>query len=143
MNLTDNDRAFLDAHHAAAMITLRADGTPHAVRVGVALVDGMLWSSGTHDRLRTGLLRRDPRCTLFVFDPTRRYLTLETIVTILEGPELVSRTTYGPDDEPTLRSAVEAAVDRLRHSGFAPRPSPRICGDCTSGEPMSTIGATC
>ena len=87
MNLTDNDRAFLDAHHAAAMITLRADGTPHAVRVGVALVDGMLWSSGTHDRLRTGLLRRDPRCTLFVFDPTRRYLTLETIVTILEGPD--------------------------------------------------------
>src|SRR5206468_9116879 len=57
MNLTDNDRAFLDAHHAAAMITLRADGTPHAVRVGVALVDGMLWSSGTHDRLRTGHLR--------------------------------------------------------------------------------------
>ena len=87
MNLTDKDRAFLDAHHAAAMITLRADGTPHAVRVGVALVDGMLWSSGTHDRLRTGLLRRDPRCTLFVFDPTRRYLTLETTVTILESPD--------------------------------------------------------
>src|SRR5438034_11745312 len=87
MNLTDKDRAFLDAHHAAAMITLRADGTPHAVRVGVARVHGMLWSSGTHDRLRTGLLRRDPRCTLFVFDPTRRYLTLATIVTILEAPD--------------------------------------------------------
>ena len=102
MNLTDNDRAFLDAHHAAAMITLRADGTPHAVRVGVALVDGMLWSSGTHDRLRTGLLRRDPRCTLFVFDPTRRYLTLETIVTILEGPE----------DQGPVRPAPEAPVTR-------------------------------
>src|SRR2546430_6574410 len=87
MKLTDKDRAFLEAHHAAAMITLRADGTPHAVRVGVALVDGMLWSSGTHDRVRTGHLRRDPRCTLFVFDPTRRYLTLEAIVTILEGPD--------------------------------------------------------
>src|SRR5438552_18167075 len=85
MNLTDKDRAFLDAHHAAEMITLRADGTPHAKRVGVALVDGMLWSSGTHDRLRTGLLRRDPGCTLFVFDPTRHYMTLETMVTMLEG----------------------------------------------------------
>ena len=53
MNLTDKDRAFLDAHHAAAMITLRADATPHAVRAGVALVDGTLWSSGTHDRIRT------------------------------------------------------------------------------------------
>src|SRR5258708_34684290 len=30
----------------AAMVTLRADGTPHAVRVGMALVDGKLWSSG-------------------------------------------------------------------------------------------------
>src|SRR2546428_2307088 len=88
MNLTDKDRAFLDAHHAAAMITLRADGTPHAVRVGVALVDGKLWSSGTKERVRTGHLRRDPRCTLFVFDPARRYLPLETMVTILESPDV-------------------------------------------------------
>src|SRR5947199_8198973 len=87
MNLPDNDRAFLDAHHAAAMITLRADGTPHAVRVGVALVDGMLWRSGTHDRLRTGLLRRDTRCPLLVLDPTRRYLRLGTTVTRLGGAD--------------------------------------------------------
>ena len=87
MNLTDKDRAFLDAHHAAAMITLRADGTPHAVRVGVALVDGKLWSSGTKERVRTGHLRRDPRSTVFVFDSTWRWLTLETAVTILESPD--------------------------------------------------------
>ncbi|MEO9173899.1 MAG: UvrD-helicase domain-containing protein [Gaiellales bacterium] len=48
----------------------------------------------------------------------------------LERPELVSRTSYLPGDEPALRAAVEAAVERLRHSGFAPRPSPRVCGDC-------------
>jgi hypothetical protein len=41
---SDKERAFLDKTHSAAMITLRADGTPHAVRVGVALVDDKLWS---------------------------------------------------------------------------------------------------
>jgi hypothetical protein len=69
------------------MITLRPDGTPHAVRVGVALVDGKLWSSGTQGRLRTRFLRRDPRCTLFVFDQGWNYLTLETVATIRDGPD--------------------------------------------------------
>ncbi|MBA3553125.1 MAG: pyridoxamine 5'-phosphate oxidase family protein [Actinobacteria bacterium] len=81
---------FLERHHAAAMATLRPDGTPHVVRVGVGLVDGRLWSSGTQNRVRTGHLRRDPRSTLFVFDPydssnAWNWLGLETTVTILEG----------------------------------------------------------
>lgn len=85
-------RAFLEQTHAAAMITLRPDGTPHAVRVGIALLDGRLMSSGTQDRLRTKHLRRDPRATLFVFDPKHpesayHFLTLETVVTILDGPD--------------------------------------------------------
>jgi PPOX class probable F420-dependent enzyme len=87
MDLTDRDREFLERNHSAAMITPRPDGTPHAVRVGVALVDGKLWSSGIPERVRTGYLRRDPRCTLFVFDPAWSYLTLETRVTILDGPD--------------------------------------------------------
>jgi PPOX class probable F420-dependent enzyme len=85
-------REFLERTHSAAMITLRPDGTPHAVRVGVALVDGRLWSSGTQARVRTMHLRRDPRSTLFVFDAKGpetawRWLTLEATVTILEGPD--------------------------------------------------------
>ena len=73
------------------MITLRRDGTAHAVRVGVAVVDGMLWSSGTADRVRTRHLRRDPRATLFVIGSGYGALTLESTVRILEGqdaPEL-------------------------------------------------------
>lgn len=80
-------RAFLDQNHSAAMVTLRADGAPHAVRVGVALVDGKIWSSGTQSRARTRHLRRNPRSTLFVFDPEWRWLTLECSVTILDGPD--------------------------------------------------------
>src|SRR2546426_12122208 len=71
------------------MTTLRKDGSPHTVRVGVALVDGKLWSSGTADRVRTRHLRRDPRCSLFVFDPVYAYLVMDTTVRILEGPQAI------------------------------------------------------
>jgi hypothetical protein len=80
-------QTFLEANHAAAMTTLRADGTAHVARVGVALVDRKLWSSGTQTRVRTKHLRRDPRSTLFVFDPQFRWLGLECTVTILDGSE--------------------------------------------------------
>jgi len=80
-------RAFLERYHSAAMTTLRADGTPHVARVGVALVDGQVWSSGTQTRLRTKHLRRDPRSTLFVFDAEFRWIALESRVTILDSPD--------------------------------------------------------
>src|SRR5688500_17380593 len=85
-------QSFLEQTGSAAMVTLKKDGTPHAVRVGVALVDGKLWSSGTRDRVRTKHLRRDPRATLFVFDPKNpansyNYLGLETAGRSIGGPE--------------------------------------------------------
>jgi PPOX class probable F420-dependent enzyme len=86
--LTDRERAFVEENRAAAMVTLREDGTPHAVRVGVVLVDGRLWISGRRDRVRTGHLRRDPRSTIFVFGSGYGYLTLECTATILEGPDV-------------------------------------------------------
>jgi PPOX class probable F420-dependent enzyme len=109
MGLSDRQRDFVAAHTSAAMTTLRRDGTPHVVRVGVALVDGKLWSSGTASRLRTKHLRRDPRSTLFVFDEQWKWLGLETVVTILDGPEapelsvrLFRTMQKRPDDSPTL-----------------------------------------
>ena len=91
MGLSDDQLGFLQDHRAAAMITIGDEGMPKAVRVGIALVDGEIWSSGRRDRVRTERLRRDPRCTLFVFDPAYAYLTLETSVTILEGPDAPER----------------------------------------------------
>src|SRR5689334_15362363 len=88
MALTDAQVAFLEKNHSAGMIVTRSDGTAHAVRVGIALVDGKIWSSGTQDRLRTRMLRRDPHSTLFVFESGFGFLTLESTVTILEGPEV-------------------------------------------------------
>jgi len=91
VNLDERATAFLEKNHSAAMTTLRKDGSPHTVRVGLALVEGKLWSSGTKDRVRTKHLRRDPRCSLFVFDPAFGYLVLDTTVTILEGPESIDQ----------------------------------------------------
>jgi len=91
MALTSKEIAFLETQRSAAMITTGEDGVPKAVRAGVALVDGNLWSSGTQSRVRTRRLRRDPRCTLFVFDQRYSWLTLETTVTLLDGPEAAAQ----------------------------------------------------
>jgi PPOX class probable F420-dependent enzyme len=88
MGLTEQELAFLADNHRAAMVTLRPDGGPHVVRVGAAVVDGKVWSSGTQGRVRTGNLRRDPRSTLFVFDQAWGGLALDATVTILEGPDV-------------------------------------------------------
>lgn len=92
MPLPERDLDFLRQHHGAAMITVAADGMPKVARVGVALVDGRLWSSGTSDRVRTRRLRRDPRCTLYVPGDAFTWLALETTVTILEGPDAPQQT---------------------------------------------------
>ena len=86
--MDDKVRKFLEQHHGAVMTTLKKDGAPHVARVGVGLVDGKLWSSGTQDRVRTGHLRRDPRSTLFVFAGSAwEWMGLETEVAILEGED--------------------------------------------------------
>jgi hypothetical protein len=92
MNLSDEQRALLDAQPAAAMITVTPDGVAKAVRVGVGVIDGRVLSSGTEGRVRTSRLRRDPRCTLYVQDPGYGYLVLETIVTIDDGSDVAART---------------------------------------------------
>ena len=88
--MDDKVRAFLEHHHGAIQSTLKKDGTPHLVRVGIGLVDGKLWSSATQTRVRTKHLRRDPRSTLFVLGENPwKWLGLETTVTILDGPDAV------------------------------------------------------
>jgi hypothetical protein len=98
MELDEKTTAYINANRDAAMVALRRDGTPHVTRIVAGLVDGVLVSSGTRSRLRTRLLTRDPRCTLFFFETTPAagrafggYLSLETTVTIHDGPEGLQR----------------------------------------------------
>lgn len=88
MLISPEHLAFVESHQSAAMITIGTDGTPKAARVGLAVVDGRIWSSGTRDRVRTDRLRRDPRCTLYVHDAAFAWVALETTVSILEGPDV-------------------------------------------------------
>jgi PPOX class probable F420-dependent enzyme len=91
VNLNARQRDFIDQNSAAAMTTLRRDGTPHSVRVAVGLIDGKLWSSGTQTRLRTRHLRRDPRSALYIHDNKWAYLSIDTTVTILDGPDAIEQ----------------------------------------------------
>jgi len=91
--MDDRVHAFLTRHHGAIVATLKRDGTPHVARIGIGLVEGRLWSSGTRTRARTQHLRRDPRATLCVLDEANPYawLGLETRVGIHDGPDAVDR----------------------------------------------------
>ena len=81
-------KSFLESNHGAIMTTLKRDGTPHVARVGLGLMEGQLWSSGTQTRVRTKHLRRDPRATLCVLgDNPYSWMGLECTVTILDGPD--------------------------------------------------------
>jgi uncharacterized pyridoxamine 5'-phosphate oxidase family protein len=104
MTVSQDDLAFVEQHRSAAMITVGADGRPKVARVGVAFVDGKLWSSGTKDRVRTKRLRHDPSCTLYVYDSGFSWVGLEATVTLLDGddaPELNLRLFRVMQDQPT------------------------------------------
>ncbi len=118
--MDDKVRSFLESNHSAIMTTLKVDGTPHVARVGVGLVEGKLWSSGTAGRVRTKHLRHDPRSTLCVLDSSNAYswLGLETRVTILDGADAVDqnlalyKTLAGEPDD--LEEYKQAMVDEQR-----------------------------
>ena len=120
MPLSADEIEFLRQNRSAAMVTVGSDGFAKAVRIGVGLVDGRLWSSGTEARIRTTRLRRDSRCTLFVFDPGFLYLTLETTVELLDGPEAVDfnvrlfRELQGRPEGPLTWFGGEYDEDRFR-----------------------------
>lgn len=91
VDLTPDQLRFVEGTPSAAMVTVGPDGVPKVARCGVAVVDGVLWSSGTLARVRTRRLRSDPRCTLYVHEAGPRWLALETTVTILEGADAPER----------------------------------------------------
>ncbi len=84
---SDEITAFVERYSDAAMITLRKDGAAHMARVELGLVDGRIRTAGSPDLVRTQNLRRDHRCSLFVFGPHPWWLGMETEVTILEGTD--------------------------------------------------------
>ena len=127
MKLSDSELAFLADQHSAAMVTVAPDGIAKVARVGVALVDGKLWSSGTADRIRTRRLRRDPRCTLYVHDQAFAFLALEQSPDMVPGM-LYSRLRPGVNHIAfTLESAsaLDDIVAKASDHGWSPLPTDR------------------
>lgn len=122
MELTSTQKEFIESNPAAAMITVGDDGYAKAVRVGVAMIDGKVWSSGTADRVRTERLRDDPHCTLFVFGQGYEALTLETKVSIIEGSDAVGesvrlfRTMQGRPEGPLMWYGQELDEESFRRA---------------------------
>ena len=133
------------------MITVTPAGTAKAARVGVVVVDGKLWSSGTQERTRTRRLRSDPRCTLYVSDAQFGYLTLETTVTILEGaavPDLsvrLFRQMQGREVGPLSWFGGDLEEDAFRHTMVEERrliyefEIQRALWHCTSDDERETV----
>jgi PPOX class probable F420-dependent enzyme len=88
VTISPADLEFVSANTSAAMITIGADGSAKVAKVGVAVVGGQIWVSGTQSRVRTRRLRHDPRCTLYVHDKATSWVALESRVTILDGPDV-------------------------------------------------------
>ncbi len=83
MTLSESDIDFLSEHHSAAMLTVAWH------REGVAGGGGsgrrQVVEQRHTERVRTQRLRRDRRCTVFVFDAGFSWLALDTSVAIVDG----------------------------------------------------------
>ena len=126
----DEAMKFLTENHRGVFCAIRKDGTPHQSPVVYALMNGRVRISSTWDRVKTRLLKKDPRASLCVI--TDRffgdYLTVEGTVRLVEDPEgqenlaLYRAITGGPPDDleeylkamkTEKRLVLEMSVDRL------------------------------
>lgn len=113
--------AFLTERHLATLTTLRADGTPHVVPVGVtydaATATARVITSGTSAKARHV---REGRSRVAVCQVEgRRWLTLEGVAVVREDPAAVAEAVrryaerYRQPRVNPARVVVEIAVDRI------------------------------
>ena len=111
---------FVEQFPDAGMVTLRRDGSAHVARIELGVVDGQIMTSGGPELIRTRHLRRDSRCTLFVFGPHPQWLGLETRARILDGgqaPQLLMalmRARHGDNAPPGSVLAHDDELERDR-----------------------------
>jgi PPOX class probable F420-dependent enzyme len=94
--------AFWRERHLCSVTTLRADGSPHVVPMGV-VVDpeaGLAWAITSRHSQKVANLRRDPRLAACQVDG-RRWSTIEGAAEVLE-------------DEASVAEAVRRYAERYR-----------------------------
>ena len=108
-DLTDEMVAFWRERHLCTATTLRADGSPHVVPLGVVLDTeaGVAWAITTAGTQKAVNLARDPRFAACQVDRAR-WATLEGEAQVLSDPD-----------------AVAEAVERYAVRYKQPKPNPR------------------
>ena len=113
--------AFLAERHLATLTTLRTDGTPHVVPVGVTFDPearlARVITSGTSAKARH--VREGQSRVAVCQVEGRRWLTLEGEATVRDDPDSVAEAErryaerYRPPRENPARVVIEIAVDRI------------------------------
>ncbi|HNJ98090.1 MAG TPA: TIGR03618 family F420-dependent PPOX class oxidoreductase, partial [Ilumatobacteraceae bacterium] len=82
-------REFLTERHLAALITTRADGTPHSVPVGFTVHDGVARVITSGGSVKVANVRRNGWATITQIDG-RRWVTIEGPARVLDNPQDVA-----------------------------------------------------
>ena len=120
MRLGPDALAFVRERHLAVLVTVREDGSPHAVPVGFTWDDdagvARVITSGTSVKARN--VRARPACALTQVDG-RRWVTLEGDGVVGDDPVAVAEAErryaerYRPPRENPRRVVIEIAVTRV------------------------------
>lgn len=122
LTFSDDLLGFWRERHLCAVTTLRADGSPHVVPMGIVLdpEHGLAWgiTSGTSQKVANLRRGTDPRTAVNQVDG-RRWSTVEGVATVRDDPASVAEAVrryaerYRQPRENPARVAVRIEITRL------------------------------
>jgi len=86
MDLTDEQRQYLDSHQLAVLATGRRDGSPQVSTVNYRFDGSHLYISVTSDRAKWTNTRRQPKVALLIPDGRKQLIIYGTVEGIPGGP---------------------------------------------------------
>jgi len=118
MQLSDDMVEFLEERHMGVLVTLRADGSPHAVPVGFTIEDSVVRVITFAGSVKARNAARGGRAAITQHDGAR-WVTFEGAVSVTDDAGAVAAAVQGytqryrPPKQRTDRVVVHIAVDRV------------------------------
>jgi PPOX class probable F420-dependent enzyme len=75
--IPESHRSLLEGHPTGVLTTVGPDGAPQSTAIWFLLEGGVVRTSFLETRQKVRNLKRDPKCSLFVFDPENMHKTIE------------------------------------------------------------------
>jgi PPOX class probable F420-dependent enzyme len=87
--IPESHRSLLEGRPTGVLTTIGPGGTPHSTAIWFLLEGGVVRTSLLETRQKVRNLLRDPKCSLFVFDPEnlRKTIELRGLATLEPDPE--------------------------------------------------------